>query len=283
MAKDKIIGVDIGGSHISAGWVDFSKGIPNPLIKRSKVNSKGNREEILTCWAGCLKELGPDGGTKLGIAMPAPFDYESGISLIKEQGKFLSLYQVNIKDELSARLSIPKCNVFFINDAAAFLQGEAFVSRYREDEHLMGLTLGTGLGSAFRTGHLAVDGELWSSPYKAGIAEDYLGTGWFIEWAKKEMGVNVSGLKDLLENPLTKLRAPEALKKFGQNLGEFVIPYIKEKKIERIILGGNISNAADIFLPATISTLKMRCLFPKISTSRLGEKAPMIGAASICK
>jgi glucokinase len=36
----------------------------------------------------------------IGIAMPGPFDYENGISLMLH-GKFLDIYNVNIKEELA--------------------------------------------------------------------------------------------------------------------------------------------------------------------------------------
>ncbi|MFC4873357.1 ROK family protein [Negadavirga shengliensis] len=283
MQEKKIIGVDIGGSHISAGYVDFSMEVPDPEIKRSKVNSTGTREEILGSWTACLEQLVQGADTRLGMAMPAPFDYENGISFIKEQGKFRALYQVNIKKELAYRLDLPIDNICFFNDAAAFLQGEAFVGGGNGNDRLMGLTLGTGLGSAFKTGPLAEDGGLWSSRFKDGIAEDYLGTGWFIDWAKKEAGLPVSGLKELLDNPVTQSRTKEALKSFGRNLGEFAAPYIKSKSIDRLIIGGNIGNAASLFLKETVSVLEENGLFPQITVSRLGEKAPLIGAASLWK
>jgi glucokinase len=50
----------------------------------------------------------------------------------------------------------------------------------------MGLTLGSGLGSSLKKGCKISDAGLWSSPFKEGIAEDYLGTGWFVQWVKKE-------------------------------------------------------------------------------------------------
>lgn len=42
------------------------------------------------------------------------------------QGKFRSIYEVNIKEELAYRLEINKNQIHFINDAAAFLEGEVF-------------------------------------------------------------------------------------------------------------------------------------------------------------
>jgi glucokinase len=73
--------------------------------------------------------------------MPAPFDYGNGICLIEEQAKFNSLYKVNIKEELSARIGIPDTQIKFVNDAEAFLHGESAFGAGIHEESLLGITL----------------------------------------------------------------------------------------------------------------------------------------------
>lgn len=120
----QLIGIDIGGSHISAGMItpDGKDIVPGSEV-RMAVSSFGSKEEILRVWTDCIKALSPSRDSLLGVAMPAPFDYEQGVSLMVEQGKYRSLYQVNVKTELSGRLGIPPEHISFLNDAAAFLQG----------------------------------------------------------------------------------------------------------------------------------------------------------------
>ncbi|MEX2511968.1 MAG: ROK family protein [Cyclobacteriaceae bacterium] len=283
MKQVEFIGVDIGGSHISAGKVDFENfPVPDPQIWRKPVNSLGNEREILDAWIACLqKVVGPL--SRLGIAMPAPFDYPNGISLLKDQGKFVSLYNKNLKKILSERLLLPEEFFIFINDAAAYLQGEALAGGWKEEDRLMGLTLGTGLGSAFKTGKKAEDAELWSSPFKGKIAEDYLGSSYFVRWAKDQLNLKVTGLKELLDNPATYLPTLNELKIFGANLGEFISLHISKNQIRHVIIGGNMANAASLFLPQTKEFLNNEGLFPDIRVSQLGEKAAMIGAASVSR
>jgi glucokinase len=282
MKEFETIGVDIGGSHISAGKVYFGQAAVSDVeVIRKGVNSLGKESEILYAWVACLEELGVNPYSKLGIAMPAPFDYVHGISLIKDQGKFLSLYGKNIRKILAERLSIPEDHLAFINDAAAFLQGEAQLAGWGAEDHLMGLTLGTGLGSAFKKGHFAEDAALWSSPFKAGIAEDYLSTAYFSGWAKLRFGREIKGLKELLDDPETHAATLEALDVFGKNLGEFICLHIKETGIDKVIIGGNMVKAAELFLPQAKDYVNQKNLYPEIITSRLGEKAALIGAASI--
>ncbi|WP_375586015.1 ROK family protein [Cyclobacterium xiamenense] len=276
------LGIDIGGSHISAGLVTADgKDIPNRQLVRQPVNSHAVKEEILSAWADCIGSLKPSATSLLGIAMPAPFDYERGISLMVEQGKYQALYEVNVKEELADRLGLPSGNIRFINDAAAFLQGEAQVAGWKKEERLMGLTFGTGLGGAFKSGELAEDGALWSIPFKEGIAEDYLSTSFFSRWAKERFGQTGIGLKPLLEAEETRAETLEMLAIFAGNLADLIEMQAKIRELDGVVLGGNMVKAADHFLPRVRELIDERGLQLAIRISQLGEKAAMIGAASI--
>jgi glucokinase len=195
------LGVDIGGSHITAALVDLkSKTLFENSLMRSKVDSQGNAEDIISAWtdtiSSVIKNVG-NGVKHIGIAVPGPFDYEHGISLIKDQDKFRSLYSRNIKAELFQRLDLPEKNICFINDAVGFLQGEIFTGAAGVEQNVLGLTLGTGLGSALYLGEQAFDADLWHTPLFLGIAEDYLSTGWFIGRYGELTGTAVDGVREI--------------------------------------------------------------------------------------
>src|SRR5690606_4374061 len=122
----------------------------------------------------------------IGIAMPGPYDYENGISLISEQGKMKSLYGLSVKNLLADALRIPPAQIQFTNDAESFLKGEVFAGVGKGFSNTLGLTLGTGLGSAIHVEDVVKDAKLWTAPFRDGIAEDYLGTDWFIEFVREE-------------------------------------------------------------------------------------------------
>lgn len=284
MKSKQIIGVDIGGSHITAAIVDLNTlTIPKGALIRKHINSFGCKEDILEGWQDCLKQFQVDERTQIGIAMPAPFDYVEGKSLLKEQGKFRAIYGVNVRDALAGKLKIPRENFLFINDAAAFLQGETFYRKENPNQRLIGITLGTGLGSAFKTTEIAVDAALWSSPFKGQKAEFYLSTGWFVQWVYKEYGIEIDGLKDLLENPSLWEKARTSLEIFGSNLGEFLSIHIPKIKADKVIIGGNMAKAGKWFLPAVRDVLHRKRIHTHISFSQLGEEAALFGAASICQ
>ena len=218
----------------------------------------------------------------MGIAMPGPFNYSEGISLIKDQDKFKSLYQINVKEELSERLDIPAEHIHFINDAAGFLQGEVFAGAAKGNTSVLGLTLGTGLGSSLCLNDKAFDADLWNSEFLDGIAEDYLSTRWFVKRFNQLSGKAVAGVKELVEAIETDHHATMVFMEFGYNLAQFLIPVIKQHKIDTVIVGGNIAQSFSAFAPELIATLKGNGIDTEIKISELKEHAALIGAASCC-
>src|SRR6188768_2364118 len=105
MKSDSLaIGADIGGTHITSAIVDLDKKsiIPGSLT-REKVDSHASPDEIVASWSRAItKARQATGIRKVGLAMPGPFDYEKGICLIKDQGKYENLYGLNMKALLSA-------------------------------------------------------------------------------------------------------------------------------------------------------------------------------------
>jgi len=286
MKKPVGLGVDIGGSHITAALVDLeTRMIIQDSITRSAIESKESKEVILTAWCDIINKAFEKSTVKtklIGIAMPGPFDYENGISLIKDQEKFKSLYKVNVKEELSKRLNVPAENIHFINDAAGFLQGEIFGGAARGNANVLGITLGTGLGSSYCIGGVAKDADLWNSEFMNSTAEDYLSTRWFVKRYNQLSNNTVAGVKELTAIAETDHLATRVFMEFGYNLAQFLIPVIRKYKSDVVIIGGNISLAFDAFSPELIATLKGNEIDADVKVTRLKEHAALIGAASCC-
>ena len=281
--KPIALGVDIGGSHITTGIVDIEeKRLIPESIKRSFIDSKGEAEHILDGWSEIIQDSfqGYESSEKyIGIAMPGPFDYENGICLIEDQDKFKALFKINVKQELAARLNISAEHIRFINDAAGFLQGEVFAGAAKGNSSVMGLTLGTGLGSAFCIDYKATDAALWDSKFLAGIAEDYLSTRWFTQRYAQLTDNNIAGVKELVELLGKEHTATRIFMEFGYNLAMFLIPIINQYQIDTVIVGGNIAQAFKEFAPELIATLKGNKIKTSIKISELKEHAALIGAA----
>ncbi|EHQ25772.1 ROK family protein [Mucilaginibacter paludis] len=282
--QELVLGIDIGGSHITAGLVDMNtQQVLKQTYFRTLVNSFGTAEEILDSWTVIINKVFNTVNVsekKIGIAVPGPFDYEAGISYIGGNKKYDSLYGLNIKKLLAQKLNIPEENILFMNDAASFLQGEIFAGVAVNQRNVIGLTFGTGLGTATCQDGVVADAGLWNSPLFDGIAEDYISTRWFLKYYFEKTDINVIDVKALDGIAATSAVARAVFRKFGDNVSVFLKAFIERENPEMIVLGGNISKAYARFLPHLTNNLKKQGINIPIRVTKLGELAPLLGAAS---
>lgn len=284
MKSSIVAGVDIGGSHITAALINLAdrKILPGSQ-RREAVNADGTPEEIISGWVSVIRNCFASHGLhpgRTGIAMPGPFDYNEGISLMKDQGKYRSLYGLNIKELLAEALNVKKDDIAFTNDAACFLQGELFGGIAKGYNAVFGITLGTGFGSAFAKEGRAADADLWCSPFKKGIAEDYFSHGALVGKYAAVSGKHIANVKELAELAETDEEAKEVFTELGINLGEFFLSVLKNKPAELIVVGGNISKAFSRFYPALKAVFQYHGMDIPVRVTQLGEHAALVGAAS---
>ncbi|NEB80477.1 ROK family protein, partial [Streptomyces sp. SID14478] len=70
---------------------------------------------------------------------------------------FASLYGADVRADLLGGLRRRPADVVFLNDAHAFLMGEWSAGAARGHTRVVGITLGTGVGSAFLAGGRILD------------------------------------------------------------------------------------------------------------------------------
>lgn len=279
-----VVGVDIGGSHITAALIDLEKRqIRHETLCRQTVDSSSSLEELLSNWCDAIKKCTTGLGDEeiyIGIAMPGPFDYEAGVSYIKEQDKFKALYDVNVKQVLADRLGVNAGNIQFLNDAASFLRGELFSGVAQNHRCVYGLTLGTGFGSALYKREEANDANLWCSPFKEGIAEDYFSTRWFVQRYLQKTGKRVKSVRELAALYGEEREVEEIFGEFGEHLAVFYNEQLQQEEPEMIVFGGNISKAFDYFYPSLQRCLRKDNAGVTVKKSTLQEEASLLGAAS---
>lgn len=279
-----VIGIDIGGSHITTAAVDLGrKKIIENTVYRRAIDASGSAEHIISDWCDaitrCMELIGEQ-DIYIGIAMPGPFDYGEGICYIKEQPKYKSLYGVNVKKKLASALNITPYHIQFINDAVSYLRGEVFAGIAQNCNTVVGFTLGTGFGSSFYRDGQFEDADLWHYLFKEGIAEDYFSTRWFVNRYAEKTSIQVTGVKGLVEKYNDEPIVKDLFTEFGRNLADFIESISKEEKPEMIVLGGNISKSFHCFESALKGRLKNHDLNVIIGQSILNESAILLGAAS---
>ncbi len=280
--NDYVVASDIGGTHITAALVDTRRwAIEEASINRHSVDSHAVAKTILDAWSSPFQTVTqnhPEIGTPLiGIAMPGPFDYENGISLMRNQDKYDALYGMDIRSELAQRTGVVGTNIRFINDAAAFLQGEVFAGKHNDHAKVLGITLGTGLGSAiWEKGSSAVDADLWKTPYLESNMEEHLVTRWFVQRTAQH-GVDVTGLRELLQLRGEHAFIEDILAEYSHHLVQFMTFFSEQTGCDRFIIGGNISRAWEVIYRFNTKAFDRF----RIRISQLGERAALIGAAAL--
>jgi len=293
MKKTLAIGTDIGGSHISCAAVNIETGkILHETASDRAVNNQASATEIINLWAEALSstlaKVSIDAVKGIGFAMPGPFDYVNGICYIKGVAKYENLYGFNISDAIMSSLDVPSNFLIrFMNDASSFAVGEAWAGSASGFNRSLAITFGTGFGSAFISNRIPiVDGSdvpklgcIYHIPYKDGIADDYFSTRWFTSEYKKVSGRELSGVKELAELASTGKAVLDLFEQFGNNAAVFLAPYLNKFRAEILVVGGNISQAYDLFGNVFEARLKKEGWTNRVAISKLKEDAALLGSA----
>lgn len=280
-----IAGVDIGGTHITAGLIQpNTRMLHEDSLIRRHVDPNAPADEIIAVWAGVLNELKtvyPGSFTRVGIAMPGPFNYKEGICLIKGFHKYESLYERNIRDLLANATDILPGNIRFRNDAEAFLEGELFCGAADGFENVIAITLGTGLGTAISKAGITRDAELSVTPYKQEIIESFVSTRGILRGYRVRGGDESIDVKTIAASYGSDEYATAAIDDFVKSLSWFVEMFARREKPELLVIGGNIANAWELIAPPLEKILKP--LGVKLRKAMLGENAALIGGACCWK
>jgi glucokinase len=282
LSSSHILTADIGGSHITVGICDLqSYTILDEYTTRVAVDSKGTADDILTAWSDAFKQVLQKANLQisgLSVAMPGPFDYQKGISYIKGLDKYEALFGMDIKKYLADLLKFDPKLVRFRNDAESTIAGEVLVGAGKNDHHVMGITLGTGFGSAYSENKVTGDINLGSDPFKDSIADNYLSTRWFLKRYNDLAGRPLTGgVKELGELADENSIAQDIFKEFAANMSDFLSEPVQRLSPEVLIICGNIAKAYRYFLPHLTGALSSIT----IKLAQLDENAPLIGAAAM--
>lgn len=259
--KNIVLCVDLGGTHCSAALVDeTSAKVIDRSYFRGHVDSHAGRSQILSEIEQVIRKAlscGEDVPATMLVSCPGPFDYENGISLMDGMNKYQSLLGVNLKTYFAEITGIASPFIQFYNDAAAFLLGEV-VCNGIENKRVVGLTLGTGLGSALYDNEQIEDLNFGSAIFHTGIVEDVISTRGMLSYLTCEFGsVPVDNIKDLTVRGDLQIYREAAFDFLSRQLIAFIEEYIVPLSPDTLIIGGSIAKAHAYFFEKLTSSLDM--------------------------
>lgn len=246
--KNKVLGLDIGGTKISSGLNKDGK-----LYEQKTIDTPFNlsQDQILETIADHIGSYTPFGFKAIGIGIPGLVDSENGI--VYNLANIPSFQKVGLKDYLENKFHVP---VYVNNDANCFTLGEYRHGPAQGTRHMVGITLGTGIGtgiianSRLYAGYICGAGEWGGVPYLDKTFEDYCSNKFFMAMAG-------SSAKSLAKKALNgDKEALELFEIFGQHLGTLIQRILFTFSPESIVLGGSIRKAYPYFQESLHRTLR---------------------------
>jgi glucokinase len=153
------IGVDVGGTSISAGLVRYDGEVLATVETPTHVSGPGSALKTLLAVIHEVQSraraqgLSVDG---IGVGLPGPVDVDKGmISTFVPQSHVPEFYGVPIAEQIQARTELP---TFVDNDVNALALGERAFGLGRGAASLAVIAIGTEVGGAFVVGDVLVRG-----------------------------------------------------------------------------------------------------------------------------
>jgi len=174
-------------------------------------------------------------------------------------------------------------SILFRNDAEAAVVGEARYGAGRSFRRSVGITLGTGLGSAFvedgepveDEARVPPEGKLFPQIFRGNRADD-----WFsrrgLEGRLREAGLPIDVRAAAGAARAGNAVAAGLFQRFGEELGAFLAPFAERFSADVVLVLGRIAGAFDLFGPAMRSALAV----PVLTGSR-PDDAALLGAAEM--
>jgi glucokinase len=288
--------LEIGGTHVTAALVDVDKWrVVAGVGGRRAVDARGTADKIISTLADAADSLRPADRSLWGVAIPGPFDYSRGVATFHGVGKFDSLRGVALGDVLRRRVAGRTGSVHFLNDAEAFAVGEWVAGRAKGHDRVIGVTVGTGIGSAFLVEGVArrrgpgvpPQGRLDLLEIAGHHLEDTVSRR-AIRVLYAELTGDLRGgsldVKDIATRARTgDVVARRALDEPLQALGRVLAPRAADFDASIIVVGGSIALAWDVIEPPLLSGMdqaspKWSNSFEVAAAQRI-EEAALLGAA----
>jgi len=310
--SDLTIGIDIGGTKISAGVVDSS----GNLIDSSKCSTPAEGgKELISSVVNLVKELNKKHEIKgIGISIAALISSDYGT--IVGAPNIANLSKLNFANEIKEEFKLP---IIIENDANSAMWAEFKFGSAKGLNPVMFFIIGTGVG-----GGLVIDGKLFKGANgigaefghmcvvpngllcgcgAKGCIEQYASGGALIRYANEALLANPDKSEEVLSfgegklsgTALTKAAkagnelALAAFSKQADWLGLACASYSLIIDPQAIIIGGGVVDAGELFLTPVRAAMRKYMPFaeshvpPKIIAAKFGNDAGLIGAADLVR
>jgi glucokinase len=316
LTEPAVVGIDLGGTNVRLALVS----------PQGKILSRWERATAtMPDQAALVAGLAADLTKAEAAARESGWEIKAGAigvpgRVLPREGRVVfspnvpALNDCRLVDGLSLRVNWP---LFLENDANLFALGEHWLGAGAGHDHMLGITLGTGVG-----GGLILNGRLWSAAEGTsgeighmtvdpegrkchcgnwGCLETMASAFWTVAWVKEQLAQGASSwLRELYEADPEAIHgetlvvaalhadplAGRAFDRVGRNLGQAIAAVVHLLGLTRVVIGGRFARAWEVFqAPLHAELYRRLTLFPPEAVSacpaQLEDDAGLVGAARL--
>jgi glucokinase len=298
-----VIGMDLGGTNLRVAGVGPGGAVVE-LYREQTLAREGPEpviERIVAAIGRVCARVTGSGGDVRGVVLGAPGIISSREGTVVASPNLPGWHDVPLRDRVAAATGLP---VLLENDANAAAYGEYWRGAGEGCASMVLLTLGTGVG-----GGLVLGGELWRGAdgmageighitVEPGGRTCRCGNAGCLETYASATGVvdsyrELSGVEEAVTAEEVHRRAHEgdpnarqSYREAGRSLGLAFAALVNLLNPERIVIGGGVLPAWDLFVPAAEHEMRRRAFAAPASRVRiipaaLGDLAGVTGAAGL--
>jgi glucokinase len=316
LKEPAVLGIDLGGTNVRLALINYKGEII--FRKEWATASMPDQSALVITLAAELKKTGEEARSQgwevkgVGIGVPGFIKPQEGLVVISPNVPALN--ECPLVPLLAPYVNWP---LFLGNDADLFTLGEHWMGGGAGHQHMLGVTLGTGVGgglilngriwagnqgTAGEIGHMTVDPEgIKCHCGNRGCLETMASASWTVVWVKEQLAQGASSwLRELYEadpdaidgrtlvvaakqaDPLAR----RAFDRVGRSLGLAIANVVHLLGISRVVIGGRFARAWEVFQYSLEEELHRRLtLFPpevvSVCPAELGDDAGLVGAARL--
>lgn len=286
------VGIDIGGTKFYGVVIDEN----DQLVAQRRALTPADAGGVIEQIADFIQRFSEQGViSAVGLGLPGAVDKDG---VLRSAPNLPCMINVPSLQQLSQRF--PTINFRAENDATCALRAELKMGSARNAQSALMVTLGTGIGGA-----VAVAGEIVSGAHGYGGEPGHMVVdpdgplcvcGRYGCWERYASGAGLTMLRERAAIECTNEElvdrakngdsaAMEIFSEFAQWVGLGLGNLINIFDPELIVVGGGLSDASELFLPAARQTALAHTIGPrnetKVVKAELGSESGAIGAARL--
>ena len=290
-------GIDLGGTKIEGVIID--PGHPGQARWRTRIptESAAGYDHIVRRVALVVKRLETESGLRrpavIGVGTPGATEPDTGVL---KNANTVSLNGRLLAADLSSALGV---ETRLANDANCFALAEATLGAARGRPVVLGLIIGTGVGSGIVVdgralhGRHGIAGEWGHNPMCGETAPCYCGRAGCVETVISGPALerfyhartgDHRTLHEIAHRADTgDAAAAETLGRLAEKFGEAIAAVINIIDPDAIVIGGGVGNVGRLYEPVTGDAIRRHLFNPDLRTEllrpTLGDSAGVFGAA----